>query len=375
MERKLIRFTAIFTCAFSLFACAAVFFLPALERGVETFGARILRNRQEREERYALLEQMSGLEIMDYNTQKAKEEAQEGTQESEQIGFTQQMRLELPEGVKGGDVSIREDYMEKQIEIWIPDADKYYIYDYPMMGKSDGIEDLDYTSGDGGGTVVLTMSNVAVPESSYDETYLYLDFVSPREAYDHVVVIDAGHGGNAPGATSGTYYEKDITLAIVQKIKELFDAAGDESLCVYYTRLADENPDFDKRIGIANEAGADLFLSVHINSLSGNTSVEGTEVLYDELAEDTAFDTREFAQICLEEEVAALRSKDMGLVEGNWTYVIRNAQMPAALVEVGFMNNPDELEKMLDDGYQQKAAQGIYNAVMRSLAEQDKAKE
>ena len=109
MEKKLIRFTARFTCAFSVFVCVAVFFLPALERGVNAFGARILQNRQEREERYALLEQMSGLEIMDYNTKKAKEEVEEGTQEPEKISFSQQMRLELPEGTKGAEVELRED--------------------------------------------------------------------------------------------------------------------------------------------------------------------------------------------------------------------------------------------------------------------------
>ena len=73
MEQKLARLTAIFTCVFSMFACMAVFFLPVLEQRIETFRAGIRRDQQAREERYALLKQMSGLEILEYNTQQVQE--------------------------------------------------------------------------------------------------------------------------------------------------------------------------------------------------------------------------------------------------------------------------------------------------------------
>ena len=64
MERKLARFTAIFTCAFSLFICASIWFLPVLEERIEAYSASIRRDQLAREERYAILEKMSGLEII-----------------------------------------------------------------------------------------------------------------------------------------------------------------------------------------------------------------------------------------------------------------------------------------------------------------------
>lgn len=380
MEKKLVRFTSYFTCIFSLFVFAAVWVLPTIRQRVEAFSAGIIEDRRAREERYALLEKMSGLEILDYNTQKVQEKA-EKVQAAEERGeieavdevivITHQMQLEMPKGTKPSKVQIAQKYVDQKIEISIPGADENYMYDYQLLGKTDDIKSLDYFSGSDGGSIVLTMDKVVEVQSSYDQDYLYLDFFSPKELYDRVVVVDAGHGGRAPGAVSGDKYEKDITLAIVQQIKALFDEAKDPTIRVYYTRLDDSNPDFSNRVGLANNSGADLFVSVHINSVKGSTDVEGIEVMYDELAADTAFDTKDFAQICLDEEVKALGAKKRRVVAGNKIYIIRNSNAPVALVEVGFMNNPTELARLLDTSYQKKAAEGIYNALIKSLDQLD----
>ena len=81
MERRLARFTAFFTCACSLFAYVAVWFLPVLEQRIADFSASIRQDQLAREERYAILEKMSGLEIMDYNTQQVQEQAEKEMEE------------------------------------------------------------------------------------------------------------------------------------------------------------------------------------------------------------------------------------------------------------------------------------------------------
>ncbi len=381
MERKMARFTAFFTCAFSLFICVAVWFLPELEQRIEAYSASIRRDQLAREERYALLEKMSGLEIMDYNTQQVQQQAEKAEKEEKEIikeggdpepqedviVITHQMQLELPSGADASNVEVVHDLIERRIDIRIPGADKNYIYDYMVLGESGDMESLDYFSEGDSGTVALTMDKVVEADYSFDENYLYLDFLSPAEMHDRIIVVDAGHGGGAPGAVSGTHYEKNITLAIVQQLKKLFDEADDPRIGVYYTRLDDTNPSLSDRVGLANELNADLFVSVHINSLKGNPGVEGVEVMYDELAPDTAFDTKDFAQICLDEQVAALGAKKRRLIDGNKIYIIRNSIAPAALIEVGFMNNPNELARLTDPGYQKKSAQGIYQALQKSL--------
>ena len=85
MERRLARFTAFFTCACSLFAYVAVWFLPVLEQRIADFSASIRQDQLAREERYAILEKMSGLEIMDYNTQQVQEQAEKEMEEQKKL--------------------------------------------------------------------------------------------------------------------------------------------------------------------------------------------------------------------------------------------------------------------------------------------------
>lgn len=375
MERKLVRFTTSFICIVSLFSCVAVWFLPGIERGVEAFGAGIIQKQLEREERYAMLKEMSGLEIMDYNTQQVQEKAEEGSPEveKEEITYTQdkKMRVELPKNTKGKDVLIIPDYINRQIAIKIPGADENYLYDYQIIGKADEIANLDYISENGNGTIVLSMNTIVDAESSFDKDYLYLDFLIPNEVHDRIVVVDAGHGGE-PGAVAGDVYEKDITLAIVQKIKAIFEEEGNKDIGIYCTRLEDKDVSLLDRVNLANSMGADLFVSIHVNSIKGRSDVEGIEVMYDELAPDTEFDSKDFAQICLDEVQLAMGAKKRSLINGNKIYIIRNAQMPAALIEVGFINNPSELARLVDDSYQQKTAQGVGSAIKKSLHQLDK---
>lgn len=179
-----------------------------------------------------------------------------------------------------------------------------------------------------------------------------------------------------PGAVKSGLQEKDIDLAIVQEIKALFDNRKDhqmdgKSVGVYYTRLKDENPALERRVGLANAAHADLFVSVHNNSTASTQAADylhGTQVLYRE-KDESKMSSERFAQICLDEMTEALSSKKLGLLEGDDIYIIKNSKMPVALVEVGFMTNPGELEKLSSAEYQRKAAQGIYDAVQRAFEE------
>ena len=157
----------------------------------------------------------------------------------------------------------------------------------------------------------------------------------------------------------------------VQNILELFDEAGDESVGVYYTRTDDSNPSLEQRVDMANKDGADLFISVHNNSTKSGrmSSINGTAVMYDEEKASEENGSMQLAQICLEEMTAALGSTSKGIVKGHEIYIIRTAEMPVALIEVGFMTNQDELNRLNDEAYQKEAAQAIYNAIYRAFQE------
>lgn len=300
--------------------------------------------------------QMSGVERLDYDTANAAEE----------VTFPQQLRLELPSGADKESVKIENDYVKQLITITIEGAKKDYFDKHPLLGKSNHIDELYMENG----VIDITMDAVYEVESTVQDGFLYLDFKTPQEVYDKVVVIDAGHGGKAPGAIKQGVQEKDLNLGILLKLKKLLDQ-NNQNIGVYYTRTEDKNPTFEQRAQLANRANADLFISIHNNSTADGVMSEynGTEVMYDELKSEEGLSSKHLAEICLEETTAALGSKNNGLTAGNSIYIIRSSQVPVALVEVGFMTNQEELDKLRSDEYQQQAALGIYNAILRALQE------
>lgn len=362
MEERILKKTAIFVAVLSVTACISVFYLPRLGTvSEEILEAYKIYQTKTKEESL----NMTGLELLEYNNEQAQKE------QNEDAEFVSQLRLELPLGVSGDDLEITQNYVTQTINIVIPYANSEYFYEYPMLGRSDNIDSLTYESRNGYGIVEFVTDQVFELDTSFDKDYFYIDFLTPQEVYDKVVVIDAGHGGNAPGATKQGIYEKDIDLSIVLKLKEIIDASGNTSIGVYYTRLTDENPSFEHRVGLANKSNADLLISVHNNSTpSGRmSSINGTEVLYDESKESLEFSSMGFAQICLEEVIAMTGSANKGLVTGSEMYIIRNSEAPVALIEVGFMTNQVELTNLCSEEYQMKVAQGIYNAILRAFAE------
>lgn len=318
----------------------------------------ILRPYSKINEREEKREQMSELQMLAYYTEQAEEE--------EDINFRQQLRVEIPAGMTEEEITIENNYVRQLITIKIPGVEKDYFTSHPLLGRSNHINDLYMESG----VIEITMDAVYEVKTTVTGSYLYVDFLTPQQVYDKVVVIDAGHGGGAPGAIKQEIMEKDINLAIVLRLKELLDE-NDRNIGVYYTRTEDTNPTFEQRAQLGGKTEANLYISVHSNSTTDGqmSKYNGTEVMYDELKEEEGLSSRHLAQICLEEITGATGSKNNGLTYGNGIYIIRNNEVPAALIEVGFMTNQEELNKLNSPEYQKQAAQGIYNAIMRALDE------
>lgn len=374
MEEKLVRGMSLVVAMLTVFICSSLYYLPTLEARAEQYVATQIRIRKEREERQEMLAMLSGLEFLNYTTEQAMATAaglpeEEQKEAVEALDFPQQLRVELPKNVTQDDVTIENNYVTRTVDITIDGAGDDYLVRYPMIGKSDHIENLNYFSEEGSSTLELSMERVYELSLDWQDQYLYIDFIKPEDIYEKIVVIDAGHGAGMPGAIVDGVQEKDIDLAIVLELKKIFDEAADESLGVYYTRLDDSNPAFADRSGLGNDMGANLFVSIHNNSYVASGEVNGTAVLYDEKKETAGLSSKHLADILLEKTTTSLGSKNMGLVAGNDIYVIRTSEAPAALVEVGFMTNPKELANLTSESYQKKCAQAIYDGIIQALEE------
>lgn len=211
--------------------------------------------------------------------------------------------------------------------------------------------------------VLIALDNVYVHMVQEDDNYYYIDLKHPRDVYDKILVIDAGHGGKDAGALSKEekYYEKDINLDILLHLKERLDQ---ESIKVYYTRLSDEKIFLRPRVDLANAVDCDFFISIHSNA-STASSPNGTEILYYDRAVK-GVKLKEFAQVFSTEIGKSISIINRGLVQKkeNEIFILKNAFVPAIIIEVGYMTNNSDMLYLSNRANRKSAAEGIYNGIM-----------
>lgn len=187
---------------------------------------------------------------------------------------------------------------------------------------------------------------------------------------DKKVCLDMGHGGYDPGAVGpGGTKEKDVTLPIGLKVGAYLQTAG---VTMIYTRTGDHvpwpsnlNKDLAARCKIANDSGADVFVSIHANS-SINVTAKGNEIYTtpgqgsaDALANSIHARVKAaFPGLTYREDI---RDGDPDK-EANF-YVLRNTKMPAVLSELGFISNPAEEKMLASQEFQDKAALAIAQGI------------
>ncbi len=172
-----------------------------------------------------------------------------------------------------------------------------------------------------------------------------------------VVFIDAGHGGNDGGCLEGDIIEKNVNLSIAGIVKDNLERLGYE---VVMSRSEDIYVAKEERVKAANSIRADIYISIHQNS-SEVQSVNGMEVWYD--GTDTQRDSRRLALL-----VSQQTAKSTGAVEREVRgdadfHVTGSTQMPACLIETGFLSNREERRKLVSQEYQEKIASGIVQGI------------
>ena len=173
-----------------------------------------------------------------------------------------------------------------------------------------------------------------------------------------IIVVDPGHGGTDPGATGITgLLEKEINLAVAGKLVPLLKEAGAK---VLVTRSGDQTVSNRNRVEMANKAGADVYVSIHANAFS-NPDSNGTETFYC-FNSDNSSASRFLAHQLQREMVSSLGLRDRG-VKATSFYVLKNTEMPSALIELGFLTNANEEELLRKPGTHVEAARAIYEGL------------
>lgn len=178
-----------------------------------------------------------------------------------------------------------------------------------------------------------------------------------RNAGQKQVVIDPGHGGTEPGAQRAGIYEKHINLSVAQKVRRILTQAG---INVIMTRTDDATLSLKERTIITNNEAPDAFVSIHVNSCE-SPGVTGLETHW------YTPQSRSLAQIIQKKLISApIQSPDRGIMNSMF-YVIHHTNVPAVLVEIGFISNENERNQLLTDSRQESTARAISDGIIEFL--------
>jgi len=171
-----------------------------------------------------------------------------------------------------------------------------------------------------------------------------------------IIVIDPGHGGNDDGAIANRVREAEVNLAVALKIRDKLLSTG---TTVILTRSRDINLTLKDRVDIARGIDADIFVSIHVNSITNPGTAGAISFYQSGRPNNLAVSIQE----TLVKESGAV---DKGVRAENF-YVMRENYMTAVLIEIGFLTNVPESLRLTDDGYQNKVAEGISRGIINYL--------
>lgn len=182
------------------------------------------------------------------------------------------------------------------------------------------------------------------------------------------IYLDPGHGGTDPGAQGNGLNEKDVTLSIALKLRDILINEY-HNVEVRMSRTGDITKSLGQRTSDANAWGADYYLSIHINSAS--PAANGYEdFIYNGLSDSSS--AARYQAIIHEEVIKVNELADRGRKKANF-HVLRESKMPAMLSENGFISNAHDSALMKQEAWLQKVARGHANGLARAFNLQRKA--
>ena len=278
-----------------------------------------------------------------------------------------EITLPKPEGVTSSMITDEDFYYNHYFVVKLQGDYTSLINTNSIINNSNTVSKIDVSLDNSGNTVIkISTTKLQGYLLAYDNDNIYIDIGNPRDIYKNIVVLDPGHGGTASGTIKNGTYEKNINLQILYTIGKKYFNQDASKLKIYYTRTSDVDMSLKDRAAFASKVGADLFVSLHMNSAQGAPNANGTEVYYshnNNSANPAGLTSEKFASYFKQNIVNALGTNDRGVKENEYVVIDINT-VPAVLIELGFLSNTSEFAMIMDEANQVITVETIYNTLL-----------
>ena len=271
--------------------------------------------------------------------------------------------LDKKDKIDTGSVKFEDHYLDGYFDVTLPgDYESDYGYGtYDVKGTV--VENIEVSTKGGNTTFRFKQNRISAYEVTAEGDSYAIRVKNPKEVYDKVLLLDAGHGGKDPGTSGNGMQEKNLTLTIAQKIEQELQGSG---IKVYMTRNSDVYPENSTRAQTANDI-ADLMVSIHINS--GPETANGTETLYQVHANDSSarLTSKQLAEILQANMISATGNTNRGVKLRTDLLILNRTTVPAVIVEVIFITNTGDALKISNPAYQDQVAQAIADGIQEAV--------
>lgn len=271
--------------------------------------------------------------------------------------------LDKKDKIDTGSVKFEDHYLDGYFDVTLPgDYESDYGYGtYDVKGTV--VENIEVSTKGGNTTFRFKQNRISAYEVADEGDSCAIRVKNPKEVYDKVLLLDAGHGGKDPGTSGNGMQEKNLNLTIAQKIAQKLQGSG---IKVYMTRDSDVYPENSTRAKTANDI-ADLMVSIHMNS--GPETANGTETLYQVHANDNGarLTSKQLAEILQGKVVSATGNTNRGAKLWTDVLILNRTTVPAVIVEVIFITNTGDALKISNPAYQDQVAQAIADGIQEAV--------
>ena len=284
---------------------------------------------------------------------------------TEEEGKPRHFMIPVSPAVHAEQISIENRYTERQLWVYIQGAQAVDYRDYVITGDISTVvggwaqQQEDMT------ILKLQMSTIQEYSSVMEENRLYVEYMPPEECFERIVVIDPRCGGEDIGVTANGSREKEITLQIARAVRQQLDGSD---IKVYLTRQEDMGVAPEDRILLVREVGADMYVAIGLSEDAQDPEQFGTEVWYNGEYFLPGFGNLQLADLLERQVTVAVSGRANGLIQTD-DPVLQRLTIPGALVKAGYLTHDREGELLGRQGYIDKAAEGITEALRQAFAE------